>query len=224
VISGVLVQFYLPGVWSNIVCFLSIIGGIIIFISLMVSFYVYDLSALYQFQYLEEINIGPKIINIHAGFDETSAIIQDKFPDAELSVLDFYDPLQHTEISIKRARKAYPPYPSTLKTSTTKLPFERHSTDTIFLVFAAHEIREDAERILFFSELCRIIKPGGKIIVTEHLRDLPNFLAYNIGFFHFLSEQTWNNTFKKSGLTMFKETKNNVFIRTFILTTHDITS
>ena len=32
-------------------------------------------------------------------------------------------------------------------------------------------------------------------MVTEHLRDLPNFLAYTVGFFHFLSVASWHRPF-----------------------------
>lgn len=43
-------------------------------ISLFVSFYVYDLSNLYQLKWIENAN-DKKLLNINAGFDETSKII-----------------------------------------------------------------------------------------------------------------------------------------------------
>ncbi len=45
------------------------------------------------------------------------------------------------------------------------------------------------KELSFFNELNRVLKPNGQIVVTEHLRDLNNFLAYNIGFFHFLQDR-----------------------------------
>ncbi len=57
----------------------------------------------------------------------------------------------------------------------------------------------------------------GKIIVTEHLQDRANFLAYNIGFFHFHSRTTWLNTFQSAGLNVADEIKVTPFITTFIL-------
>ena len=85
------------------------------------------------------------------------------------------------------------------------------------LIFAAHEIRNEEERSLFFKELARILKPGGNIVVTEHLKDLPNFMAYNIGFLHFHSKRSWLTTFKSADLILKKETKQTPFISTFIL-------
>jgi len=157
-------------------------------ISLTVSFFIYDISSLYKFTWLDRLQFNKriKIININAGFDETSNLLNRKFPTADLTVLDFYDPVKHTEISIKRARKAYPNYPNTQHTSTTHLALQNNSADKIFVIFAAHEIRNNDEQISFFKELRRVLLPAGQIIVTEHLRDTANFLAYNIGFFHFL--------------------------------------
>jgi len=202
--------------------YILIIGVLVllpIVISLAVSYYVYDLSGLYELKWIDNNTPNDKIriININAGFDETSVLLQQKFPNAQLEVLDFYDPLKHTEVSIKRARKAYPPFPGTKTVTTTHLPFTDDTADKIFVIFAAHEIRNEAERIIFFKELKRIIKPGGEIIITEHLRDLPNFMAYNIGFTHFYAKATWLRVFGAAGLTIKKEQKLTAFISTFIL-------
>ena len=190
------------------------------FLSLLVSFYVYDLSGLYQMKWTGECASHACIINIHAGFDETSALLKQKFPACDLIVFDFYDPAKHTEASIKRARKAFPPFPGTLPVDTSNLPLRDDFADKIFVTLSAHEIRNDAERIAFFKALRRLLKPTGQIVVTEHLRDLPNFLAYSIGCFHFLPRASWNKTFRHAGLNIAKEIKTTPFITTFILEKH----
>ncbi len=203
-------------IYTSIFCFLIVATTLI---SLLVSYYVYDGSELYKLTWLDEIMLTKtdKIVNINAGFDETSILLKDKFPKAELIVFDFYDPKKHTEISIKRARKAYPPYPETQSIITSNIPLSDKGIDTLFVTLSAHEIRNDEERIVFFKELRRVLKQSGQIIVTEHLRDLPNFLAYNIGFFHFYSKSLWMTTFKKSDLEIAQEIKITPFISTFIL-------
>ncbi len=203
--------------------YLFIVGWLIFlptFISLFVSYYVYDLSELYNFAWINR-NIDKKtsnIININAGFDETSILLKEKFPNAELTVFDFYDPKKHTEISIKRARAAYPIFPNTKTVTTKNLPVAHNSIDKIFVIFAAHEIRNEQERVDFFKELQKTIKPTGEIFITEHLRDIPNFLAYNIGFLHFYSKQTWLQTFQSAELFLKNEQKITPFISTFTLT------
>ncbi len=97
------------------------------------------------------IGTGKQLVNINAGFDETSLLLKEKYPDSDLIVFDFYDPVKHTEISIERARKAYPQFPGTTKISTNNIPLKDNSADYIFLLLAAHEIRNDEERIDVFQ-------------------------------------------------------------------------
>lgn len=201
-----------------------IIGSTLI--SLVVSCYIYDFSNLYNLSWLNNLPIknNGKIVNINAGFDETSNLLKSKFANSELIVLDFYDPTKHTEVSIKRARKAYPPFPNTQQVKPTDLPLQDNSADKIFAILSAHEIRNEEERKSFFQEFRRVLSPTGQIIVTEHLRDTANFLAYNIGAFHFHSKASWLNAFESSGLRVVEEIKITPFITTFILDKNGVTS
>lgn len=183
-------------------------------ISLLVSFYVYDLSDLYQLKWIENSD-NIKILNINAGFDETSAIIRGKFPLIDLTICDFYNPNKHTEISIKLARRAYPPHPKTISVTTNKLPFLENTFDKSYGILSVHEIRNVKERVQFLQELSRVTKEH--IYITEHLRDFNNFMAYTIGFFHFHSRQNWLQTFKQADLIVAKEIKTTPFITTFVL-------
>lgn len=214
----------LPTELNYIISIIIILALLITFVSLVVSFYIYDLSGLYRLNWLPNDDTNLEIVNINAGFDETSELLIAKYSKSNLTVLDFYDPQKHTEISIIRARKAYPAFPNTLAISTENIPLQSNSVDKIFVLFSAHEIRDEKERIIFFQELNRIIKPCGEIYVTEHLRDLPNFLAYNIGFFHFLDIQSWLKVFSKSNLKIKQEQKINSFITNFTLTKYGITA
>jgi hypothetical protein len=201
-------------------------------ISLLASFYIYDVSNLYQLYWIDLLEVLPQhpsqitqkidsktanIVNINAGFDETSALIAHKYREANLQVFDFYNPQTHTEISIERARKAYPPYPNTQLISTKALPLQNNTVDLFCNILAAHEIRNTAERIAFFEQQKQKIRAEGKIIVVEHLRDLPNFLAYQIGFLHFYSKKTWLQTFESAGLEVCKEIKLTPFLSVFVL-------
>jgi hypothetical protein len=192
-----------------------------VIISLAVSAYIYDFSNLYSFSWLDPKNISAKqIVNIHAGFDETSHTLAKLYPESTLQVLDFYDPVKHTEVSIERARRAYPSFPGTTTITTEVLPLGEDSVDLIFLTLAAHEIRNPQERIHFLKLLRSTLVPGGKIIVTEHLRDVNNFLAFNIGFQHFYSRNEWLNNFQEAGLEVISESKITPFISVFTLQAH----
>lgn len=213
--------------WLQLLAILALVCGLwLTLVSLVVTYWVYDLSSLYTLYWFEGIMLGAgdKIVNINAGFDETSALLQAKFPEAELLVLDFYNPAKHTEVSIKRARKVYPPYLGTVSVQTTSLPLADASVDCFVATLAAHEIRDNAERIAFFKEVNRVLKPNGRVVVTEHLRDTANYLAYNVGAFHFHSKETWVDNFQSSGFKVEREIKTTPFISTFILVKNGATS
>lgn len=201
---------------QSYILLLAITGIISVVLSLVASFYTYDYSNLYRLEWLPNSD-RKKILNINAGFDETSKIIQNKFPKTELTVCDFYDQNKHTEVSIRRARKAYPPYEKTISVSTEKLPFQDNSFDCAIAILSAHEIRSRNERITFFKEISRVTKTEGQILVTEHLRDLNNFMAYTIGVFHFHSKSEWLKTFELAGLLVENESKPSRLITTFTL-------
>lgn len=196
---------------------LLVIAGLVT--SLTASWYIYDQSGFYSLNWMEILPVtnGQHLANINAGFDEISSLLKNRYPDCSLEVFDFYDPQKHTEISIQRARNTYPAYPGTRYILTSQLPFESNSFDFIFLIFAAHEIRVQKERVEFFRQLNKSLKPNGRIIVVEHSRDYLNFLVYNIGFFHFHSFNSWKNTFWKAGFKKWTKSKLNPFVSCYIL-------
>lgn len=186
---------------------------------LVVSAFVYDFSGFYQFNWLDsqiKDMTGIKVaVNINAGFDETSFTIKNKLPHSDLKVFDFYNAERHTEPAIKRARKVSSVYPDTQQIESNSIPLTDKSVDFVFLLSAVHEIRSHEEKVLFLKECHRICKPGGKVIMVEHLRDFPNFLAFTIGFTHFFSRNTWEDAFKSAGFSSFQETKFTAFMSIF---------
>lgn len=222
----VVVSFFVNNLFRNLFLLGATTTFFTSFISLLVSYYVYDYSDLYRMNWLRNLSFkkGDRIVNINAGFDECSVLLAKKIKDINLKVFDFYDSEKHTEISIERARKAYSPYPKTVSIKTTKIPLEENSADHVFVLLAAHEIRNDEERILFFKEIKRILKEDGKVTIVEHLRDLPNFMAYTIGFLHFYSKRSWLNTFQAADLSLSQEFKITPFVSSFILNVHGTTT
>lgn len=215
-LSIIIFKNYFPEQLQSFAFWFALLAIVAITISLLVSFYIYDFSSLYQLKWIPNSD-DKKILNINSGFDETSEIIKNKLANSELTISDFYNPAKHTEISIKRARKAYPPNRNTIQVSTDKLPFSDNSFDYVLVILSAHEIRDKNERIIFFKELNRVTKSTGQIFITEHLRDLNNFLAYTIGFFHFYSKSNWLRTFEQANLIVKSKIKTTPFITTFIL-------
>ena len=186
---------------------------------LIVSAYVYDFSGFYNFNWFNQFLISDKeenvFVNMNAGFDETSFIIKNKFPKSDLKVFDFYNSEKHTEPAIIRARKVTLEYPKTQQIKYNAIPLKDNSVDVIFLLSAVHEIRKNEEKTEFLRECKRICKLNGKVIMVEHLRDVPNFFAFSIGFTHFFSSKVWKRVFKQAGFKSTTETKFTPFMSVF---------
>lgn len=219
VLAALVASYYLFE-WPAAVFWVIIIAFLYGFLMpLIVSAYVYDLSGFYNFHWLkgqvdneERVN---QLVNINAGFDETSFIIENKFPGSNLKVFDFYNAQQHTEPAIKRARKVSLVYPDTKQIPSDHIPLKDNTVDIVFLLSAVHEIRSHDEKVQFLKECHRLCKPGGKVIMVEHLRDFPNFLAFTVGFTHFFSRAAWKKAFASAGFSSFRETKFTPFMSIF---------
>ncbi len=186
---------------------------------LIVSAYVYDLSGYYSLGWMDDLidnkSESFNLVNINAGFDETSYLVKHKFPNADLQVYDFYNECIHTEPAIIRARKVSLVYPNTIAIKSNHIPNNDDSVDIIFLLSSVHEIREFEEKVDFLKECKRICKPDGKVIMVEHLRDVPNFLAFTIGFNHFFSRKVWKDSCTQAGFASVVEKKFTPFMSIF---------
>jgi len=223
----------LQGVW-NVLRFnwhFYLLSGLVLITTLVLGFmtggifslvyyacaYVYDLSGLYELSWIKESTPPKALLNLSAGFDETTPLLQERFPQSQATTLDFYEALGEKEISIQRARQAYPLSADTQEVGIDHLPLADGSINLAFSIFVTHEIRDQNERIQFFKELYRVTHDDASLYVVEHLRDIANFAAYTIGFLHFLAHDDWLETFKKSGWTIDQEKKHTPFISIFTL-------
>ncbi len=198
---------------------LSVLACLALVTPLIASHIIYDRSDLYDLTWLRGLpdHWTGSILNLNAGFDETSRLIRGKLPYCDLYVGDFYDPERHTEASIARARKAYTTFPGTLAVDTDLLPYQDKSMDIVHAFFSVHEVRDQQERIRVLSSINRILKPTGRLVITEHLRDLPNFLAFNLGFLHFHSRTSWLRAFQHAGLEVHTTKRTTAFVTTYTL-------
>jgi SAM-dependent methyltransferase len=187
-------------------------------LSLAVSHYVYDRSDLYRWQWIRE-RVAPNpghVVNIHAGLDETSLALQEMYPAAEVTILDIYDPAEMPEPSIARARREERPMLASVNADFRKLPLGTASADFVTVIFVAHELRRAASKEAFFGELARVVKPGGSVLLVEHLRDAWNLVAFGPGAFHFFPRREWLRVAAATGFEMREEILRTVFVRALV--------
>jgi SAM-dependent methyltransferase len=195
--------------------------------SLVASWIVYDRSRLMQWDWvLQALGFSPlSWINIHAGHDESSDALRRIFKDARGRVFDIFAPGDMTEPSIARARlrslrerqRDTPRAPAAEHVDYRRLPLPTGTVDVATLLLSAHELRSDEARGALFTELRRVLGPGGRVVVAEHLRDWANFLAYGPGFLHFHSRRTWVRCFTRHRFDIHAEFSITPFVRVFVL-------
>lgn len=202
---------------------LRILGALIILnimASLVASYILYDNSDLYELKSLKgTVDFGKtkSAILVHASFDPLSKRLEEKYPNLNLTVCDIYGNRHEHEKGIETSKQIFPPNPKEIKISPEKLPFEDKSQDVILALTSLHEILDHEQRVLFFKEAKRILKNDGVIIVSEQFRDTTNFVFFNIGAFHFLSQKQWKRAISSAGLQIISNQKITPFANMLIL-------
>jgi SAM-dependent methyltransferase len=161
-------------------------------LSLLVSHYVYDRSPLSGASWVRTL-LPPQIeawASIDAGLDAEVAL-DGILPGTCLARIDVFGGESTTSGSIHRARAISPRAHTAVSASPGSLPLADASCDLVAVIFTAHEIRDTAERESFFREVSRALRTGGRMLLVEHLRDIPNFVAFGPGFLHFVGRAEW---------------------------------
>lgn len=215
-------KFPTPARWSFLI--ISIATLYLLTASLFVSHLIYDRSPLYRFNWAAQFagQSPAKILNLHSGFDESSPALKNLFPTANLLIFDFYDKQRMTEPSIARARRyqdqTAPPWlkSQTQPIAATSLPLSENSIDTLFAILALHEVRQPQDRTRLFAEIARVLRPTGRLLLVEHLRNPANFLAFGPQFVHFYSRRLWLNLAQHANLNLIHESRITPFIGLFV--------
>jgi SAM-dependent methyltransferase len=174
--------------------------------SLAVSFYVYDRSRLSRGAWLPALVRAPcnRWATVHAGLDAEIAL-DAVMPGACVARLDVFDERFMKAPSIRRARRLTPRASPAVACSPTALALENEACDAVVVAFTAHEIRDRRARERFFDEVCRGLRPGGTMVLVEHVRDLMNFVAFGPGYLHFLPRAEWLRLAARPGFAVSEE-------------------
>jgi SAM-dependent methyltransferase len=213
------------------------LAGLWVVTSLVASWIVYDRSPLMRWDWLPRaLGFQPNAwINIHAGLDESTPALGAILGAARGRVFDMFDPREMTEPSITRARlrrgkpavslrelrRGKPEAPGNAllpePVDFHRLPLATGTIEAALLLLSAHELRSDEARRALFTELRRVLGPGGRVVVAEHLRDAANFLAFGPGVLHFHSRRTWTRCFARTRFDIHAEFPITPFVRVFVL-------
>ncbi len=190
------------------------------------TWWVYDRSELRTFDWLEELlPAGPgEHLVLSSGLDEASRPVAARWPRHPQTVVDLYDPALMTEGSIRRARRRVPPAPRTLPGRPDHLPAATGSADTVLAVFAAHELRRAGDRHRLFAECVRVLRPGGRLVLVEHLRDAANTAVYGPGAQHFFPRRVWLRAATGAGLHLTAQRRIGGLVTAFVFAAPPVTT
>lgn len=190
--------------------------------SLLVSHWIYDRSDWPKGSWFQKAlgSSNPKrVLNVHAGFDETSDRLRLWLPKAEVISLSLFDPLRLTESSIHRAARYRPSAADELIGSPEHWPIPEGSFDLVCFLLSAHEFRAERERtdLLVRAKESLDLKGASKVIIAEHVRDGANFIAFGPGFTHFHSVARWAAAWTSAGLVIEQHERVTPFLRVWTL-------
>jgi SAM-dependent methyltransferase len=161
--------------------------------SLAATWWVYDHRRIHE-QLTRGLAVGGEWGIIHAGFDVSAETLRASIGRPPTAVRQV---ALTARASLRRARKLSQHDVLRGGDGPRLAP---DSLDLIFVTFAAHEIRNVGQQRLLFREIGAALRPGGHLIVTEHPRDLANFVVYGPGFLHFQPLVTWMARAAEAGL------------------------
>jgi SAM-dependent methyltransferase len=215
----VILRLPLPGAARFLLFAATGLAGLWVATSLVASWIVYDRSPLMRWEWLPRaLGFQPDAwINIHSGLDESTPKVR-ALLGARGRVFDMFDPGEMTEASIRRGRSRLDGRAvESEQVDFHRLPVPSGTIEAALLLLSAHELRTDEARLALFTELRRVLGPGGRVVVAEHLRDAANFLAFGPGFLHFHSRRTWTRCFARTRFDIHAEFPITPFVRVFVL-------
>jgi SAM-dependent methyltransferase len=184
--------------------------------SLAASYAVYDRSSLYTWL-TALVPVPERFVNLHSGLDESSAALSKLWPGAARRIFDLYDDRLMSEPSIRIARATSSFAIDQERVRFDRLPLESGESDVACLLFAAHELRTRPDREALFAEVARVLRPGGRLVLVEHVRDAVNFAAFGPGALHFYPAAEWRALARGANLTITSELRFAWLVRAFVL-------
>lgn len=180
-------------------------GSVWTITSLAATWWVYDHRRVYDHLTRGLADTG-SWASVHAGFDDATPALVHALGSFPVDVVELAMP---ASASLRRARRDDLAHHAA---AFDALPLATGTLDTVFVTFAAHEVRDPGDQRALFTELRRVLRPGGRLVVTEHARDLANLAVYGPGAMHFQRRAVWRRRAADAGLVTGSDTTISPFV------------
>jgi SAM-dependent methyltransferase len=178
--------------------------------SLVATWWVYDHIRIYD---RVGAGLGPvgEWAVVHAGFDESEDVLAATVRRPPYAVVAL---ATNARRGLRHARGEH--VGTALDGSVRRLPLDAGSVDTLFLTLTVHEVRRIDEQRALFAELRRVLRPGGRLVITEHGRDLANAAVYGPAAWHFQPARTWRRRAGEQGFEIVADEPITPFVRRMV--------
>jgi len=139
---------------------------------------------------------GAVIADLHIGTWRISHLLGELLPRATIWSVNCWDAAgPPSEANVRQLHELEPepasPRFATRAVAGGAIPLPDGSCDAVVLGFGIHEIPAGGPREKLFDEARRLLRPGGKLLLFEHLVDLENFVIFGPGIDHWPRRRDW---------------------------------
>lgn len=181
--------------------------------SLAATWWVYDRTDLYARIGDGLAPVGPWLV-VHAGFDESTAPLTAAIGHGPVAVVALTTPARR---GLRQARRVHRAVAGPASVSASDLHGSPDaSVDTAFVSLAVHEVRSVADQRELFAELRRVLVPGGRLVITEHLLGVATAAVYGPAAWHFRTGRTWLDRAAEQGLSLDSDDPITPFVHRFV--------
>lgn len=137
------------------------------------------------------------VADLHIGTWRHSHLLAELLPEARLHSVDCWDQAgPPAEANVQQLHELEPPPSGRARFRMLRLergcvPLDDASCDAVVVGFGIHELPTGGPRERLFDEARRVLRPGGKLLLFEHLVDLENFVIFGPGIGHWPRRQQW---------------------------------
>lgn len=206
-VAGLVTLPFGPAASMRAILTIAAVGLALLAYSLMGLWRMYGTpSRLYLRQLLAMAKLPAQAVvaDVHIGTFRTTFALAELLPDATITSIDAwpgFSGAHPAELAVADVRSLEPaptshPRIRAVPTQTARLPLSDASVDAVVLGFGTHEIPLDL-RATLFSEVVRVLRPGGHALMFEHGQDLKNYFIFGPVIYHVTSRDEWAATFRK---------------------------
>ena len=212
---GSLILIFISGLegWYSFIIFgliSTIILGYLIISSIWSAGFIYDIQWIRDKLFdLGDLETSAKLVEIVLGRRYIPANVCRRLTTGHILVIDTYHPQLTPSQALVKARQQNPfvndPRITWREGDTHLLPLPDAEYEDAIMIHVASEYWQYGDQLKLFSELHRILKIGGHLLVVERIRTATSALTCGYPGLRFHSEQYWESIFEASKFKISKK-------------------